>query len=146
VSAKPPSDVPEGVHQLLRERVGGFEELELLLRLARDPARAWTLEEAEAALGMNSDALAAAFQALADKAVIAALGQDRRMFRFQPESADVRAACEALIRLYDQDRFGVVVLLGQIAFERINRVTARAFADAFVIRKARKGGTGGDDA
>lgn len=138
--------MPELVQKLLRERVGGFEELELLLRLARDPERAWTVDEAEAALGMPADALADAFQALMDKAVIAPHGQEPRRFRFQPESLEVRAACEALIRHHDQDRFSVVVLLGQIAFERIDRVTARAFADAFVLRKGRKGGTGGDDA
>lgn len=138
----PDADVPDSVRRLLIERVDGFEALELLLRFTREPTRRWTFAEAQAALAMPDAPLSAAFESLHGEELI---DRDGDGYRFQPPSAEVRGACEALLRLYDADRFQIVALLGRLAFERIQHATARAFADAFRVRKPRGGG-GGDDA
>jgi hypothetical protein len=140
-SPPPEAEIPDTVRRLLIERVDGFEALELLLRLCREPDRRWTVADAQAALGMADMPVHAAFESLLAEDLI---GRDDATYWFEPPTPEVRVACEALVRLYDEDRFRIVALMGQLAFERIHHATARAFADAFRIRKAPK--RGGDDA
>lgn len=63
---------------------------------------------------------------------------ERRLVRLGPATQD--PAFQTLMAAYDDDRLAVLTMLSTMAMERMRSMTARAFADAFVLRKKR-----GDD-
>jgi len=63
---------------------------------------------------------------------------ESKLVRLGPATQD--PAFQTLMVTYDDDRGAVLAMLSTIAMERIRSMTARAFADAFVLRKKR-----GDD-
>ena len=128
--------VPEAVRRLLVERISGFEDLELLLLLCREPDRPWTPAAAAEKLGIADTVVETAFTALVQRELAAGVGGGA--YTFAPAVPSLRSACEQLRTIHEQDRFRIVGLMAETAFERIRHATTKAFADAFLIRKPRK--------
>lgn len=133
-------DLPGEVRALLEERVKGLEHLELLLLMCREAGRSWSASEAAAKLSVSMDQLQDALTDLHASQLVMPTADSRGSFRFHPSTPALRATCIELLRLYDADRFAIVLAMGQLAMERVRRSAARAFADAFRIRKPPGGG------
>lgn len=63
-----------------------------------------------------------------------------RLVELDGTSARVAASaregtCEALMRLYEEDRSAILSVASTIAVRRVRNLAARAFSEAFVIRK-----------
>ena len=129
---------PDAVRKLLRERVRGFEELELLLLFARNPDRAWSPADAATACSLGGTAVIPALERLAASQLILPVSSMGAAFRYHPATPALRDACTQLCEIHAGDRFTVVAVMSEVAFERIRNATSLAFADAFVLRKPRK--------
>jgi hypothetical protein len=127
--------LPDDVQRLLEDRLVGLEDLELLLLFCRESERSWTADAAGPLLGIPAGSLAPAFERLHAHQLIMPVAKGSAGYRFQPSTPALRATCERLRDLYTEDRFRIVGLMSQLAFERIRRSAARAFADAFRVRK-----------
>lgn len=128
----------DGVRTLLEIQLDSYEKLEIV-RALRASGAAMSKQELEAACRLTSETVD---EVLADLERAKVIEHDvaRRLVRLGPASADPRFA--ALIQLYDDDRPGVLSVLSSLVMQRLRSMTARAFADAFVIRKKRGDGDG----
>ena len=136
--------LPPEVRRLLEERVKGLEHLELLILVCRGSERSWTASEAAQKIGLPAAQVVTAFGELHSSQLVMPTADGRQSFRFHPSTPALRHACVELLRRYDEDRFALIMIMGQLAMERVRRSAARAFADAFRIRKPPTGG--GSDA
>ena len=118
--------------RLLEDHLHSYEKLEVL-HAVHNGARAMSRAEVIAAARLDESIVVtelgelqrAGFIAI-DAAGLATLGAPART-----------PACEEVLGLYAEDRGTLLPLLSAIAMGRIRSMTARAFADAFVIRKKR---------
>ena len=129
------TELPDEVRRLLADRLVGLEDLELLILFCREPARSWTPAAAGTELSIPAASLAPAFERLHTQQLIMPVSKAADAHRFHPATPALRSACEQLHELYTQDRFRIVGLMSQLAFDRIRRSAALAFADAFRVRK-----------
>lgn len=115
-----------------RDRVlrylGSYEQLHLLVVVADEPGRRWTAGDL-AAHGV-ADAEEAA--GLVAAGVLARWADGALSLSADPEVAD---SARALVREYHEDPLPIVRQLTEGAMGRLRSVTARSFADAFVVRR-----------
>lgn len=130
-------ELPPAVKRLLEERIHGLEHLELLMAMCRDE-RWWTIAEAAEKIGTPSEHVEAALVDLQKQQLVAFTKETG--YRYEPTTTDLRDACRELRRLYSEDRLAIIVAIGHIAVERVRRSAARAFADAFRIKRPKTGG------
>lgn len=126
----------DGVRALLVTKLDSYEKLEIMrvLRGAR-PAMSWS--EIEAACQLSSDAVD---DALADLGRSKLVEHDPVDHRFRLGAASADPCFATLMQTYDEDRAAVLAVLSSAVMQQLRSMAARAFADAFVIRKKR-----GDD-
>lgn len=132
-------DLPEGVRRLLLGPVDAFEKLEVLLALhARtDASRA---AELATATGVAERQVEAATAALEAAGLVERHGGG---WRVRGASPDAPAVAE-LAAAWAASRPAIMKVMTQRALERIRASAARAFADAFRLR--RRDDDGGEDA
>ena len=126
------SKVPDNVRELLT-RVDSFEKLEIVLFLHRADRGTSTLDELARVLGLTRSALQEATREL--RAVSLVNVSTAGVVQLLPPSSRDRVAVDALAKAYEEDRFGIVKELSDIAMGHIRNMAANVFADAFVIRK-----------
>jgi lipase chaperone LimK len=95
--------------------------------------------ELEVACQLETDLVIDAVVELARVELIELEG-DARLARLGRVAQD--SVCESLMKLYEEDRSFVLSTLLTISMRRIRNMAARAFSEAFVIRK-RRGDTDG---
>jgi hypothetical protein len=122
--------LPDGVRDLLTHRIDSFEKLEIVLALRRTTEGPWSIEKLATSLGLPPEDVRDATRELRSVSLVdvnrsgdVQLGQNNH------------AVIDALARAYDDDRFHVIKVMGEIAMGRIRSMAAQVFADAFVIRK-----------
>lgn len=125
--------VPEGVQELLRVHVQGFEALEILILTSGDPARTWTSDEAATALGWSVDPTAQTLQRLHTSGLLGMPSPDA--YRFEPATPGLSDAVSGLRRCYAADRLAVLKLMNSIAFEQVRNAMLNTLADAFRLRR-----------
>lgn len=125
------SDGPEteAVRKLLVEVVDSFEKLEIVVHVVRDGSAVAAPADIAKAVGMRVDEVERCFRTLRSAGV------------FDP-SGPWGPAVTSLLHLYDTDRILVLNMLTKAALERVRSQAARVFADAFVIKPAKKKGDG----
>lgn len=133
--------LPHGVRDLLKSRIDSFEKLELVVALHAAPRTTMPIEQLATQLKMTRASVRHAALELRSAALVEVTTAGEVQL-IPPSSRDV-AAVDELVRCYREDEFAVVKALGEIALERIRNMAARAFADAFVLRK--KPGRSEDD-
>jgi hypothetical protein len=124
------SDLPPSIRRLLA-RIGGLEQLEVLLFLARDPTRYVSASQVASSLHLLRRLDATLEHLSRENLLDVRLGSDvRYRFTQDPETRDlVRKLAEA----YEERRLSVI--------EALQRTSpAHAFAEAFRIRKDRDDG------
>lgn len=123
--------VSEAVLALLATTIDSFEKLEVAHAL-RDGAP-HPVDALRAALGHPRDELAAALAGLAASDLVSV--RDGVATLAAPDDA----AFAELMAAYEQDRFAVAAALSKVSLERARTMTARAFANAFIVTKRRRG-------
>ncbi len=117
------------IKQFISDQFDSVAELELLLLLRSDPLRAWTAEEAGAALYASPEAVSLLMHALQSKRLLTAEGSER-LFVYRPESEEAVRLVDELANLYRERRVAVITLVYSKPIEKI-----RSFADSFRLRK-----------
>lgn len=132
--------LPPDVEQLLDNYLCDFEHLEIALFLRANSLRDWTAAELAAALPMTEELLVRALSELHSGGLIASRGEGVVQYRYAPRTAELNAALVALSSIYAENRVAVVSRMSVNAINRIKLRTVRAFSDAFVVAKGKKGG------
>jgi hypothetical protein len=125
-----PVQLSDQLSQFIRERLPSLEQIEIVLLLRRDAARAWTAPEVAGNLNTPPESTAMRLFLLASNGVIvfdSSSGLPRyRYVVSMPEDVMVE-----LEQAYDQDRDALVTLTGgTVAPDPL-----RSFADAFKLKK-----------
>ena len=117
----------------LETTLRSFEKLELL-HAVRTSGRAVSRAELAVASRLDATVVAAMLVEL-EQATLVELDSRSELVTLGVLARD--HVCESLLALYQADRTVVLSTLSSIAVKRIRSMTARAFADAFVLRKKR---------
>ena len=125
---------------LLRERIESYEELEMLLALERVRGDSKTAEELSNTVRVPVPFVEQAVRKLEAHGLIErrdGTARDRRdaRYTYAPASADLDAAVRALAKAYAQQPIPIIKLMSENAIQRLRSGAARAFADAFILRK-----------
>jgi predicted transcriptional regulator of viral defense system len=128
------ASIPANVRNFLHDHVESVVQVEVLLLLHAEPARALCAADVVAALRVEPAWAAAQLSNLCGRGILAEVGPGS--YRFAPRSAEVADAVAGLARAYADRRVTVIGLIYAKPSEPL-----RSFADAFRLRKE----TGRDD-
>jgi hypothetical protein len=120
-------DIPKEVRQLIIEHISSIEQLEILLLLYREPARAWSADAVARELRIHTASAAARLADLRDRGFAAADGA--AAYRYRPGGAP-DGAVDGLARAYAERRVTVIELIFSKPLDNV-----RVFADAFRLKK-----------
>lgn len=126
-------ELEDGVRTLLETKLDSFEKLEIV-RALRASGQSMSFSDLEAACRLSSDLVEDTLPSL-ERAKLVERDAANRRVRLGTASNDPRFA--RLMQLYDEDRAGVLAALSSTVMQRLRSMAARAFAEAFVIRKKR---------
>jgi len=115
----------EAVSKLLAEVVDSFEKLEILVQVVRAGSAIAAPADIAASVGMKVDDVEKCVKYLRNEGV------------FDP-SGPWAPAVASLLQMYDADRIQLLNMLTKTALERVRKQAARVFADAFVLKPAKK--------
>jgi hypothetical protein len=124
------------VNELLTNRVDSFEKLELVVALHGAPRTTMSIDALSHMLKLSREVVRQTVIELRSASLVE-LTSGGEVQLLPPTTRD-HAAVSELVQLYQDDRFTVVKMMGEIAVNRIRNMASRAFADAFVIRKKPK--------
>ena len=127
------------LREFLRDYVSSYEELEVLLLLARE-ARDWSAAELADELRAPVDMSAAAAEILV---VVGGMVDTRspagqRRFVFAATTDELRAQVAELDRAYAERRLAVVQMMSANAVDRMRGAAIRRFADSFRLERPKK--------
>lgn len=114
-------------------RISTFEKLELVVALHGSPRATSSIDELSRTLKLPKDAIRQTAIELRAAALVELTS--RGEVQLLPPTEHDRAALAELVRLYAEDRMTIVKALGEIAMERLRSMAARAFSEAFILRK-----------
>jgi hypothetical protein len=113
--------------RLLADVIDSFEKLEILVFVYRSGYQVTSPSEIAKALSLPTDEVDQCVRALTQQRVLDPRGPQ----------AD---AVAALVQMYEDDRIEVLNTMTKMALARVRKEAARVFADAFVLRPAKKKG------
>jgi hypothetical protein len=111
--------------------LNSFEKLEIAVALFRSATHTLSLSELETKLSLSSQLVERGLDELA-RAGVVRLDNGFACLTLNPQEVP---AMEEIAALYAEDPLLVVRTLTEIAMDKIRGMTARAFADAFRLRK-----------
>lgn len=126
--------IPEGLRGFLFERIAGYEELELLLLLRKDPRSLHAAAELAQSLGLSQEAALTGLERLAACGLCQSGGSSSR-FRYAPVTPEIARNVEDLARVYEDSRLSVIKIMNENAVKRMRAAAVRSFADAFRVRE-----------
>jgi hypothetical protein len=124
-------ELDKKAQMLMQAHLDSFEKLELV-RTLRASVRPLSRSELESECRFSPGTVREALASLGHMKVIE-LDAERNFARLGQIAKD--PAFETLMRFYDDDRSAVLAMLSKVAMDRIRSMAARAFADAFILRK-----------
>jgi hypothetical protein len=123
----------DALQRFLLEHVATYEELDVLLLLARDPGSEWTARSVADALGPAADDSRAALEGLAARGLLA-IEPASATFRYAPLNDEVARAVALLETTYREQRATVAMMMSTNALERVRSSAIRTFAEAFRLK------------
>lgn len=121
------------VQALLRERIGSYEQLHVLILLFGDRTD-WSAEALATHFKLPTGSISAALSALVTHGLVVPIPElPKPKYRYASDVHDPDV--EALVHTYQEQPFAVMRLLAEQSIERIRAHALRAFADAFLFRK-----------
>lgn len=124
-------ELEDGIRTLLETQLDSFDKLEIV-RALRAAGQSMSAEALESACRCPPHAVRDALADL-ERGTIIEHADARRLVRLGASSKHPNF--EALMQLYESDPSRVMSVLSSLAMERIRTMAARAFADAFLIRR-----------
>ena len=123
-------DFPEHLLAFIREAIPNVDAAELLVLLARDPERRYSLPELIDTMHPTqlSDAAARRYLGTFEARRLVDTGNDG--YRYNPDNPELDGLVRALTRVYNERPVTLVRMIYAPADEKI-----RSFADAFRIKK-----------
>lgn len=106
-----------------------MDQIEIVLLLMRDPARAWTAPEVAGALRTPQESAAMRLFLLASTGLVVFEAAGTPKYRYEPGDAQTRALLAELGEVYESNRDALAALLGAPPDP------LRSFADAFKLKK-----------
>lgn len=125
------SRVPPSLRRLLEAPLDTFEKLEICMVLWTAAARTQSPRELAARVQLPIDLVERALDDLVRARFVELAGGLARL----TIPANLVPDVQALVELYATDRILIVRTLSELALGRVRGMAARAFADAFVLRK-----------
>jgi DNA-binding transcriptional regulator YhcF (GntR family) len=120
--------------RLLDVLLNSFERLEITIALYRAPAHTLSVPELITKLQLPSNVVDRGLEELERAGAVQVVNS---VVRLTLDAQDIPAMDE-VAALYEEDRLLVVRTLTEIAMDKIRGITARAFADAFQLRKKKE--------
>lgn len=138
--APDPDGVPDDVRALLRERIGSYEQLEILLTLCEEPDGG-TAEALSSRLHIPLPLTASTLTELQARGLVrletVAAGT---RYVYEPATPALEATVSRLAKAYAEHTIAIIKLMSSNAIGRVRTGAARAFADAFILRKDKRDG------
>lgn len=119
--------IPEDVRRFVGDEIHSVEQLEILLRLHRQPSEWWTAERMADELRTSRASVAGR---LADMTARGLLEAQADSYRYRPAKPETERLVQMLDRLYNERRVAMITLIFSKPLDSI-----RDFSDAFRIRK-----------
>jgi hypothetical protein len=134
------SDLADGLTQFMRDHVSSYEELEVLLFLARQPSRSWSDAEVASSLNVGVDSITTALERLLALGTVieAEPGPRANRYRFAPANQLIRDRVAELQLAYAEQRFAVVQAMTANAMQRVRSSAAHTLANAFRFERSKK--------
>ena len=123
-------DFPEALRAFIREHIPDVDAAELLLKLAREPDRAYDLALLLGELRPTAISEAIARRHLTHFEERGLVEAQAGYYRYRPSSPDADRCVQALMRVYNARPVTMVRVIYALRDEKI-----RSFADAFRIKK-----------
>ena len=117
------------LRNFLQQRLTSIDQIEIVLLLMRDPARAWTAPEVARAVDTPQESAAMRLFLLASGGLIVFEAAGMPQYRYARGNTEVDALLAELAELYGSDRGAVAALVGAPPDP------LRSFADAFKLKK-----------
>lgn len=117
------------LRNFLQQRLSSIDQIEIVLLLMRDPARAWTAPEVATAVGTPQESAAMRLFLLASGGLLVFEPAGIPKYRYATGNAEADARLAELAELYESDRGAVAALVGAPPDP------LRSFADAFKFKK-----------
>jgi hypothetical protein len=131
-------EIPQDVQLLLRDRVTSLEALTVLLLLRGTAPRRWSIAALTAETHTAPEPMLAAVELLRGASLIEReLQRAEPRYYYVPSDAASGRAVDRLAREFEERRVAVISLLNSFALERVRNGAARAFADAFILKRSR---------
>ena len=117
------------LRNFLQQRLTSIDQIEIVLLLMRDPARAWTAPEVAAALETPPESAAMRLFLLASTGLVVFEAAGTPKYRYAPGDAHTQVLLTELAEVYESNRDALAVLVGAPPDP------LRSFADAFKLKK-----------
>jgi len=124
-----PDDIPSELQALIERCFPSLGHLEAICLLHRSPDRGWSIQEVARELYIAAEMTNHQLQDLTRHGFLQ-FDSGADTFRYAPQTAEVAASLDALVKLYQERRVTVISL---IYSKPVNNV--QTFADAFRLRK-----------
>lgn len=133
-------ELDEQLRLFLHDSVKSYEELEVLLFLARNEERTFSAQAVAVALNATARSLDAALDELASVGGLLDViqGSAGPLYRYVPRDEVIRQRVAELAAAYADRRMSVVQMLSANALERVRRAAMRRLADAFRLERGKK--------
>lgn len=124
------------LRRLLDAGIDSLDKLEIVVALYHAPERSLDFGALRERLDLDRDELRRSLRELAAAGFVTE-GDERRVTLSRLD-AEREPRLSEIVTLYEQDKTRLVIAITEISLDRLRALAARAFADAFVIRR-RKG-------
>ncbi|MEJ7596615.1 MAG: hypothetical protein WKG01_01795 [Kofleriaceae bacterium] len=125
------------IRRLVAECIDSYEKLAIVVRLSRTRGAPQTAAELAAASALPVELVAEALTALTRDGLVRSTEPNDGGWSIDP-SGSRAATVDALARLHDQTPVDVLRMMSEVAMERVRSLTARRFADAFLVSVKKK--------
>jgi hypothetical protein len=135
------AEIPDDVQAFLRDYIGSYEELEVLLLLyrARDQWHHLAAVTAQLRLPGVSAETAETAEALVASRLLAVRGTSgEALYAYVPADPALEIAVTRLAQSYAEAPLAVMKVMTDNAMNRLRVSALQTFADAFVLRRKRK--------
>jgi len=126
--------IPDTVRRFLTDQVGSAERLDLLLFLYRHPTRWWAAEALADELRMPADAVQSHLERLSARNLLDVRVAESVIYCYKPGREDLSQLVEDVARVHYLHRDDLLAVMARRAPD-----PARLFADAFQLRKDKRG-------
>jgi DNA-binding MarR family transcriptional regulator len=131
-------DGSQKIREFLREFVSSYEELEVLVLLARKE-RPWSDAELADSLSSTLDAISPALESLVKSGLVDGRGAaGQRRYQYAPATEALRERVAELDEAYRERRLTIVQIMSANAVERMRGAAIRRFADSFRLERPKK--------